>query len=402
MKVEFYKHPLGDDEIKSLTEVIHSTFLTTGPKTREFEAEFAKYMRAEYSVGVTSWTMGGFIALKALGIGPGDEVITTPMTFMATANIIIECGATPVFVDVEPETGNISCDAIEKYLNEPSPGPSRKREGRNNVKAILPVHLYGQMCDMRRMSEIARKHNLAIVEDCAHSVESERDGVRPGELSDMAVFSFYATKNLASGEGGAITTNRKDLYEKLMVLRQHGMNKSAADRYTARFKHYDMETLGYKCNMFDIQAAMLLPQLPRLAERLARREAIGKRYEAGFRNAKGISDPSVLPNSVHGRHLFTIWVDPEIRDEVLSDLQDRGIGVAVNFRSINRLTYYKEHFNLPNGSLPVSERIGDSTITLPLYTKLKDEEIDYVIAQTIASVAAAQTRMAAPREGVLS
>lgn len=396
MKVEFYKHPLGDEEIASLTEVIRSTFLTTGPKTREFEAEFAKYMRAEYSVGVTSWTMGGFIALKALGIGPGDEVITTPMTFMATANIIIECGATPVFVDVEPETGNISCDAIEKYLSGPGSAHSTR------VKAILPVHLYGQMCDMRRMSEIARKHNLAIVEDCAHSVESERDGVRPGELSDMAVFSFYATKNLASGEGGAITTNRKDLYEKLMVLRQHGMNKSAADRYTARFKHYDMETLGYKCNMFDIQAAMLLPQLPRLAERLARREAIGKRYEAGFRNANGISYPSVLPNSVHGRHLFTIWVDPQIRDEVLSDLQDRGIGVAVNFRSINRLTYYKEHFALPDGTFPAAERIGDSTITLPLYTKLKDEEIDYVIEQTIASVAVAQPRMTAPREAALS
>jgi dTDP-4-amino-4,6-dideoxygalactose transaminase len=392
MKVEFYKHPLGDEEIASLTEVIRSTFLTTGPKTKEFEARFAEYMRAEYAVGVTSWTMGGFIALKALGIGPGDEVITTPMTFMATANIIIECGATPVFVDVEPETGNISCDAIEKYLR----GLGSARATR--IKAILPVHLYGQMCDMRRMSEIARTYNLAIVEDCAHSVESERDGVRPGELSDMAVFSFYATKNLASGEGGAITTNRKDLYEKLMVLRQHGMNKSAADRYSARFKHYDMETLGYKCNMFDVQAAMLLPQLPRLAERLARREEICTRYANGFRNAKGISYPSVLPNSVHGRHLFTIWVDPEIRDEVLSDLQDRGIGVAVNFRSINRLTYYKENFKMPEGTFPASERIGDSTITLPLYTKLTDEEIDYVIEQTIASVASAQPRMAAPRE----
>src|SRR5579871_4654835 len=226
MKVEFYKHPLGEDEIKSLADVIHSTFLTTGPRTKEFEQQFALYMNAEYCVGVTSWTMGGFIALKALGIGPGDEVITTPMTFMATANIIIECGATPVFVDVEPETGNISCDEIEKAIT-------------SRTKAILPVHLYGQMCDMKRMHAIAKKHNLAIIEDCAHSVESSRDGVRPGELSDMAVFSFYATKNLASGEGGAITTNSKELYDKLMVLRQHGMNKSAADRYTSRFKHYD-------------------------------------------------------------------------------------------------------------------------------------------------------------------
>ena len=373
MKVEFYKHPLGEEEIQALTNVIHSTFLTTGPRTREFEQVFADYMKAEYCVGVTSWTMGGFITLKALGIGPDDEVITTPMTFMATANIILECGATPVFVDVEAETGNIDCDAIERAITP-------------RTKAILPVHLYGLMCDMRRMSAIAKKHNIAIVEDCAHCVEGERDDVRPGELSDAAVFSFYATKNLASGEGGAITTNNKDLYEKLMVLRQHGMNKSAADRYTARFKHYDMEELGYKCNMFDIQAAMLLPQIPRLAERLAKREEICQRYEAGFKNAEGISYPSVLPNSVTGRHLFTIWVDPAIRDLVLSDLQDRGIGVAVNFRSINRLTFYREQIGLAEGSFPNAERLGDSTITLPLYTKLTNEEIDYVIEQAIESV----------------
>ncbi|MHB8391537.1 MAG: DegT/DnrJ/EryC1/StrS family aminotransferase [Acidobacteriaceae bacterium] len=373
MKVEFYKHPLGEAEIESLAEVIHSTFLTSGPKTKQFEAEFARMMGAKYCVGVTSWTMGGFIALKALGVGPGDEVITTPMTFMATGNIIIECGATPVFVDVEPETGNISCDAI---LNAITP----------RTKAILPVHLYGQMCDMVRMREIALEHKLAIVEDSAHCVEGERDGLKPGAASDMAVFSFYATKNLASGEGGAIITNDEALYEKLLKLRLHGMDKSAADRYTSRFKHYDMETLGYKCNMFDLQAAMLLPQLPRLAERLERREYICGQYETAFRDAAGISFPSVLPGSVSARHLFTVWVEPRIRDAVLSDLQDRGIGVAVNFRSINRLTYYREHWSLPEGTFPVAEYIGDSTITLPLYTKLTEHEIEYVIEQTVDSV----------------
>lgn len=381
MKVEFYKHPLGEEEISSLAEVIHSTFLTTGPKTKAFEAEFARMMRAKYCIGVTSWTMGGFIALKALGVGPGDEVITTPLTFMATGNIIIECGAKPVFVDVEPETGNISCDEILKAITP-------------RTKAILPVHLYGQMCDMKRMRKIAREHKIAIVEDSAHCAEGERNGLKPGEASiagdalDMAVFSFYATKNLASGEGGAITTNDEELYEKLLMLRLHGMNKSAADRYSSRFKHYDMEMLGYKCNMFDVQAAMLLPQLPRLAERLERREYICQRYEAAFRDVDEIAFPSVLPGSISARHLFTIWIEPRIRDAVLSDLQDRGIGVAVNFRSINRLTYYREHFAMPDGTFPIAERIGDSTITLPLYTRLTEEEIEYVIRQTIESVRA--------------
>jgi dTDP-4-amino-4,6-dideoxygalactose transaminase len=373
MKVDFYRHPLGQEEIDAVTETLHSLFLTSGPRTKEFEKRFAEYFPIKHAVGVTSWTMGGFIALKALGIGEGDEVITTPMTFMATANIIFEAGATPVFVDVEPETGNMDCELIEAAITP-------------RTKAILPVHLYGQMCDMKRMHEIAKKHNLAIIEDCAHCVEGVRDGIRPGALSDMAVFSFYATKNLASGEGGAIITNSDELAEKLFRLRQHGMNRSAADRYTARFAHYDMEELGYKCNMFDIQAAILLPQMPRLAERLARREEVCQRYNAGFAGAKGISTPSVLPNSVHGRHLYTIWVRPGIRDEVLAQLQDRGIGVAVNFRSINRLTFYKKLH--PDGSFPHSELLGDSTITLPLYTNLREEEIDYVIEQTREVVAA--------------
>lgn len=373
MKVDFYRHPLGQEEIDAVTETLHSLFLTSGPRTKEFEKQFADYFPIKHAVGVTSWTMGGFIALKALGIGDGDEVITTPMTFMATANIIFEAGATPVFVDVEPETGNMNCELIEAAITP-------------RTKAILPVHLYGQMCDMRRMHEIAKKHNLAIIEDCAHCVEGVRDGVRPGDLSDMAVFSFYATKNLASGEGGAITTNSDELAEKLFRLRQHGMNRSAADRYHARFAHYDMEELGYKCNMFDIQAAILLPQIPRLRERLARREEVCQRYNAGFKGAKGISMPAVLPNSTHGRHLYTIWVRPDIRDEVLAQLQDRQIGVAVNFRSINRLTFYK---NLhPSSSFPHAELLGDSTVTLPLYTNLREEEIDYVIEQTKDVVAA--------------
>ena len=215
----------------------------------DVEEKFAEYLSTNFCVGVSSWTSGNFITLKALGIGFGDEIITTPMSFIATSNTIIQSGAIPVFVDVEEETGNINVEKIESAITE-------------KTKAIIPVHLYGQMCDMKAINEIARKYNLFVIEDAAHCIEGQRDGIGPGQLSDAAVFSFYATKNITSGEGGAIVTNNRDLYEKLIKYRLHGMSKSASERHTAaNYQHWDMELLGYKCNMYDLQASLLEPQL---------------------------------------------------------------------------------------------------------------------------------------------
>lgn len=374
MKVDFYRHDLGAAEAASVTETLQSVFLTTGPKTTAFEKRFAGMYGLDYGVGVSSWTMGNFIALKALGVGPGDEVITTPLTFVATANTVLYCGAKPVLVDVEPGTGNMDVAALAKAITP-------------RTKAILPVHLYGQMCDMRAIHAMAQKHNIAVLEDCAHCVEGERDGIKPGQLSTAAIFSFYATKNLTCGEGGAIITNSKELYDKLLVYRLHGMNKSAADRYHSTYKHWDMELLGWKCNMNDLQAALLLPQLDRLESNLDRREAIAARYVAGLSGVEGLSWPSVLPNTKHGRHLFTIWVAPDRRDNLLSSLQQRGLGVAVNFRALHLLKYYREELGYHRGMYPIAEHIGDSTITLPFYPLLKDEEIDYVIEQVREALA---------------
>ncbi len=368
MKVDFYKHSLGQAEIDSVAEAINSVFLSAGPKTAAFEKQFAAMYDAKYCVGVTSWTMGNFIALKALGIGPGDEVITTPMSFVATANTVLYCGATLVLVDVDADTGNIDLAKVKAAITP-------------RTKAILPVHLYGQMVDMKALHAMTAGTNIHVLEDCAHAVESVRDGVKPSQLSKAAVFSFYATKNLACGEGGAIVTNDETLYQQLLVYRLHGMNKSAADRYHSTYKHWDLELLGWKCNMNDIQAAMLLPQLARLPAQLARREEIAKRYDAGFKGVPGLSKPAVLPGSVHARHLYTIWVAPEMRDTVLAKLQERGVGVAVNFRAFHLLKYYQEELSYQRGMYPNAERIGDSTITLPYYPLMKDEEVDYVIAQ---------------------
>ena len=366
MRVDFYKHNLTQQDIDNVVKVLNSLFLTTGETVAEFEGKFSRYLGCKHTVGVTSCTAAMQLSLLAFGIGPGDEVITTPMTFISTANAILHAGAMPVFVDVERDTGNIDANLIEGAVTK-------------KTKAVLPVHLYGQLCDMKRIRDIADRHRLAIIEDAAHAVEAVRDGVRPGGLGDAACFSFYATKNMTSGEGGAISTNNEEIADTLKKLRLHGMSKGAADRYTKRYEHWDMELLGWKYNMDNIQAALLLNQIDNIERNLARREEICRTYEQAFKSVPGVSCMQVLPGSRSARHLFTILVPTGKRDMVLERLQEKGIGVAVNFRAIHLLSYYRQNYDYKRGTFPVAEEIGDSTITLPLYPKLTAEEIDYVI-----------------------
>lgn len=374
MKVEFYRHNLDDDDIARVVEVLRGVMLTTGKDVKAFEEKLAAYLGVNRALGVTSCTAALHIALLALGVGPGDEVITTPMTFIATSNSALYTGATPVFVDVEPDTALIDPARIEAAITP-------------KTKAIIPVHLYGQMCDMKAIRAIADKHKLAVVEDCAHAVESVRDGARPGQLGDAACFSFYATKNITSGEGGAVVANSAALADKLTLLRLHGMSSNAADRYNSLYRHWDMETLGWKYNMTNIQAAMLIGQMDRIESLLARREAIARRYEEAFAGMEGVSFPIVRKGGTSARHLFTIWVDPSRRDTVLKGLQEREVGVAVNYRAVHLLEYYRKRFGFSGGEFPVAERIGASTLTIPLYPKLRDEEVEYVIQAVGSAVA---------------
>jgi dTDP-4-amino-4,6-dideoxygalactose transaminase len=374
MKIEFYKHSISQQDIDNVTQVLHSFFLTTGEQVNEFEGKFSKYLGCRYTVGVTSCTAALHLSLLAYGIGANDEVITTPMTFISTATSIIHTGARPVFVDAEPETGNINADLIEAAVTA-------------RTKAILPVHLYGQMCDMKKIRKIADKHGLVVIEDAAHAIEAVRDGVRPAELGDAACFSFYATKNITSGEGGAVSTNSKEIAEKLEKLRLHGMSKGAAERYSKKYEHWDMEILGWKYNMDNIQAALLLGQLDRIEQNWERRESICRMYEDAFANNPNISLLKVLPDSKSARHMFTILVPPERRDDILWKLQEEGVGIAVNFRAIHLMSYYRETFGYKRGTFPVAEKMGDSTITIPMYPKLTDEEIQYII-QTVKEVTA--------------
>ncbi len=370
MKIEFFRHGINDEDIERANKVLKSIFLTNAHVTEEFERKFAEYLGIRHCVAVNSCTAALHLSLLALGIGEDDEVITTPLSFVATANAILHAGARPVFIDVEKETGNIDVAKIEEKIT-------------GKTKAIIPVHLYGNMTDIKRIRKIADKYNLKVIEDSAHCIEGMREDIRPGELSDSACFSFYATKNITSGEGGAIVCHDKELAEKFYMLRLHGIDKDASSRYTKRYSHWDMKLLGFKYNISDIQSALLIGQLERIEDNLARREEIAFFYEREF-DRLGIDYIKVPKNTKSARHLFAVLVNN--RDEVLVKLQKAGIGVAVNYRPIHLHTYYKDTFGYKDGDFPIAEYIGERTISLPLYPGLTDKETEYIV-NTLKNIA---------------
>jgi dTDP-4-amino-4,6-dideoxygalactose transaminase len=366
VRVEFFRHNIGPEDVEEVGKVLKSLFLTTGDVVREFEERFADYLAVKHGIGLTSCTGAIHLSLAAYGIGPGDEVITTPMTFVATTTAILQAGAKPVFVDVEKETGNIDATLIESAITE-------------KTKAVIPVHLYGQMCDMKSIRSTADRHGLKVIEDAAHCIEGEREGFRPGQLGDTACFSFYATKNITCGEGGAAVTNEESVARKLKLLRHHGITKNADERHGGKYQHWDMEYFGWKYNMDNIQAALLLNQLVYVCEKWKRRDEIHKAYNNAFTGTRGIELAADIADSKSARHLFTIWVDPLKRDEIVWRIQEKGVGVAVNFRPVHLLKYFRETYGYEEGDFKEAEKIGARTITLPLYPKLIDEEVNYVI-----------------------
>jgi dTDP-4-amino-4,6-dideoxygalactose transaminase len=365
-RIEFFRHNINKKDIGRVTRVLKSIFLTTGAEVGEFEQKFSRYTGIKYTSGLTSCTAALHLSLISLGIGPGDEVVTTPMSFCATANAILHAGANPVFVDVEEETGNLNAELLEASITE-------------KTKAVIPVHLYGQMCDMRKIRSIASKNNLHVIEDAAHAIEASRDGIKVGHASDVACFSFYATKNITSGEGGAVSTNNKGLDGSLKMLRLHGIDKGAADRYTGHYRHWDMPLLGWKYNMDNIQAALLIGQLERIDNLWQKRDRLWKLYEERLEPLRNVRLLKTLPDVKHARHLFTVLVPAGTRDAILWSLQDHNIGVAVNYRPIHLLRYYRETFGYKEGDYPVAEEIGKRTISLPLYPSLKKQELTYIV-----------------------
>jgi dTDP-4-amino-4,6-dideoxygalactose transaminase len=372
MKVEFYRHQLGEANLKRFAQVMHTIFLTTGDEVALFEEKFADYLGEKYVVGLTSATAGLQLSLLALGVGAGDEVITTPMTFVATALSVMHANATPVFVDVEADTGNLDVNLAARAVTP-------------RTKAIMPVHLYGQMADMVKLKKVAQEGNLYLIEDAAHCLEGVRDNIRVGQLSEATCYSFYATKSITCGEGGAVSTSDPQIRELLQQLRLHGMSTDALHRYTKVYRHYDVEVHGWKYNMYNLQAALLIDQIDEIETRREIRERLANYYRASFTGCPGLEMPALRPGVKQGHHLFTIWVDPAKRDQILRSLQDQGVGVAVNYRACHLYTLFRRQFGYKEGDFPNAEMIGSRTISLPLYSSLRDEEIEYV-AETVKRV----------------
>lgn len=362
----FFRHDLGKAELEEVQKVLSGPILTTGQTVEEFERRFADYLGRRHAVATTSCTGSLHLCLLALGIGPGDEVITTPMTFVATVLAILEAGARPVFVDVEEDTGNMDAARVEKAITQ-------------KTKAIIPVHLYGLMCDMAELRRIADNHGLYLIEDAAHCVEGKRDGISPGELSQAACFSFYATKAITCGEGGAIVTDGDFMSRELRLLRLHGMTKTAYDRHKEGYQHWDVTKPGWKYNLDNIKAALLFPQLDRLNQNLEKRHDLARYYEKGLSEMEGVRMPAARPAAVHARHLFPIWVRAEIRDEVIRRFSEEGIETVVNYRPVHLMTYFSETFGFHRQDFPIAERIGDETISLPFYPNMPKEHADAVI-----------------------
>lgn len=365
MQVEFFRHSLGAQEINEVKKVLKSLFLTTGKYVDNLEEMLGSYLGVKRVVGLTSCTAALHLSLLSAGVASGDEVITTPMSFVATSNSIVMCGATPVFVDVESDTGNIDVSLIERAITK-------------KTKAILPVHLYGQMVDMKKLLVISKKHKIPVIEDAAHALEAKRDGIGPGQKSFGACFSFYATKSITSGEGGAFSTNSIGIAKLVKKLRSHGITSELAQRIRTGLKTYDVDVLGWKYNMDNIQAALLIPQVKKIEAQWRTREEIAKIYRKAFAKI-GIDMPREYRNSKHGRHIFPIWVDPKKRDRILEYINTHGVGAVINYPATHLFSYYRKCFGFKNGMFPNAERIAEREISLPLYPKLKDTEIDYVV-----------------------
>jgi dTDP-4-amino-4,6-dideoxygalactose transaminase len=371
---------IEEGDVEAVARTIRSGWLGTGPRVGEFESVFRAHTGARHALALNSCTAGLHLTLMCLELKPGDEVITTPMTFCATANAIIHAGGRPVFVDIRRDTMNMDPDLLEKAITP-------------RTRAILPVHFAGRPCDMDAITAVARRHNLPVIEDAAHAIESVYKGKKVGNIGDATVFSFYVTKNIVTGEGGMVTTNRQEWADRIKVLGLHGMSKDAWKRYSDEgFKHYEVLYPGFKYNMMDIQAAMGVEQMKRIDAYHRRRREIWDRYNAELAGLPLALPAAPEPDTVHAYHLYTPLLDVDraglSRDAFQQRLHDRNIGTGIHFISLHLHDYYRKTFSLRPDDFPNARHVSERTISLPLSAKLTDDDVKDVVEAVRASLAA--------------
>jgi dTDP-4-amino-4,6-dideoxygalactose transaminase len=364
---------IGEEEIAEVVDTLRSGWIGTGPKVQRLEEMFAEYSGSANALAVSSCTAGLHLALGVLDIGPGDEVIAPPLTFAATANVIVHTGATPVFADVDRETMNIDVAEVKRRITP-------------RTKAVIAVHMAGRSCANDELRALTRSHGIPLIADAAHAVEARYHGDHVSRHADIAVFSFYATKNMTTAEGGMVTTDNAEWADQIAVRRLHGLSKDAWKRYSADgFQLYEAVYPGYKYNLTDLQAALGLNQLARLDERWAVRDRHWSAYRRGLEGIQGLllppEDPD--PTNRHGRHLFVVLLDLEELDidraDFIGGLHHENIGTGVHFLPVHLHQYYRETRGHQPGEFPVAEWIGERTVSLPLSAKLNAEDVEDVV-----------------------
>lgn len=362
---------ISDAEVQAVSDTVRSGWWAKGPRTIEFEKRFAEYVGAKYCVGVNSCTAALHLALMTQGIGPGDEVITTPLTFASSANTILHVGATPVFADIDPETGLIDPREIEKKITD-------------KTRAVVPVHYSGLAADIGEIGRLCDRYGLFLSEDAAHAVETRYNGELIGHHPKGAVsYSFYATKNLACGEGGALVTDDKEVYKKASILSCHGMSAGSWNRYGKSGSwRYDIEEPGFKYNMFDIQAALALAQLARMDDMQRRRFEAVDVYEQAFRDVPQLRLQKTPDYCHHSRHLYILRIVPEMltisRDQFIEELKARNVGVSVHFIALHTMSAYTRRYGYKPEDFPKAYAFSESEISLPMYSTLGREKAQYV------------------------
>ncbi len=373
MYIPYGRQSIDDKDIQAVVEVLKSDYLTTGPKVTEFERRVADYVGAKYAVAVNSGTAALHIACLAAGIGEGDEVITTPITFAASSNCVLYCGGTPVFADIDRDTYNIAPEEIENKIT-------------NKTKAIIPVHYTGQPCDMDRINEIARKHNLMVIEDAAHALGASYKGKKIGSMSHMTCFSFHPVKPITTGEGGMVVTNDEELYKRLLLFRSHGITRDQdLMTHDEGGWYYQQLELGYNYRITDISCALGLSQMDKLDGFITKRTEIARRYDEAFAQVKGIKIPRQIADVDSGWHLYMIWVEPNRRKVIFDKLRALGIGVNVHYIPVYKHPYYQKN-GYKDCMCKNAEEFYGGIISLPIHPNLTIEEQSYVIDNLVELV----------------